>query len=106
MITSEERPCLICKRLSKYIEVCSEVHFCSDECVKVFYKQVSKFEKLGLDFENEINKLSSTYHIPKEYVCCYLSNFDDDYICHKHNGECKNINKCREISKEENIQKL
>ena len=106
MITSGEKPCLICKRLSKYIEVCSEAHFCSDECVKVFYKQVSKFKKLGLDFEDEINKLSSTYYISKEYVGCYLSNFEDDYICHKHNGGCKNITKCREIFEKDGAQRL
>lgn len=106
MITSEEKPCLICKRLSKYIEVCSEAYFCSDECIKAFYKQVSKFEKLGLDFEDEINKLSSTYHISKEYVSCYLSNFEDDYICHKHNGGCKNIIQCREIYEKESTQRL
>lgn len=103
MIGTEECRCLTCGTPTKYIEVCSEAHFCSDECVKAFYKQVSKFEKLGLDFEDDINKLSSTYRISKEYVGCYLSNFEDDYICHKYNGGCENIDKCREIFEKEGI---
>lgn len=102
MITAEEKPCLICKSPTKYIEVCSEAHLCSDECVKTFYKQVSKFEKLGLDFEGEIDKISSKYHISNCHVGCFLSNYEDGYICHKHNGGCKNIDICRKINEEMN----
>ncbi len=38
MIGSEEVGCLTCRTPTKYIEVCSEAHFCSDECVHEFYK--------------------------------------------------------------------
>lgn len=47
MISNEEKSCLVCGSLSKYIEVCSEAHFCSDECVEEFYKQVAEFESTG-----------------------------------------------------------
>lgn len=46
MIGTEEKGCLVCGSPTKYIEVCSEAHFCSDECVKKFNKQVSAFEKM------------------------------------------------------------
>lgn len=31
----------------------------------------------------------------------FLSNYGNNYICHKHNGGCSNVNKCKEISKKE-----
>lgn len=41
MMGSEEKHCLICGRPTRFIEVCSEAYFCSDECVREFDKQVS-----------------------------------------------------------------
>ncbi len=38
MQVSKEHPCMICGRPTKFIEVCSEGYFCSDECVKAFDK--------------------------------------------------------------------
>lgn len=39
------KPCLICKELTPYIEVFSESHFCSEECVDKFYEQVTLLEE-------------------------------------------------------------
>lgn len=106
MIGTEECRCLACGTPTKYIEVCSEAHFCSDECVDKFYKQVSEFESIETNFEERLNRISTTYHITHDHAGCQLSNFEDDYICYKHNGGCKNIDKCREIFKKESIQRL
>lgn len=106
MIGTEEKGCLVCGTSTKYIEVCSEAHFCSDECVNKFYKQVDNFESIGTGFEKKLNRISTTYQIANDHAGCWLSNFEDDYICHKHNGKCKNITKCREIYKREVTQKL
>lgn len=106
MIGTEECGCLTCGIPTKYIEVCSESHFCSDECVNKFYKQVDEFESIGTDFEEKLNRISTTYQITNDHAGCLLSNFEDDYICHKHNGDCKNIDKCREIFEKESIQRL
>lgn len=106
MIGTEECGCLTCGIPTKYIEVCSEAHFCSDECVDKFYEQVGKFESIGMDFEERLNKISKTYQITNDHTGCWLSNFEDDYICHKHNGGCKNINKCREFFEKESTQRL
>lgn len=38
MLGKNEHPCMICKSPTKFIEVCSEGYFCSDECVRVFDK--------------------------------------------------------------------
>lgn len=105
MIGTEECKCLTCGTPTKYIEVCSEAHFCSDECIDKFYKQVEEFEGVGTDFEEKLNGISTTYHITNDHAGCWLSNFEDDYICHKHNGECENIDKCREIFLKRRVHK-
>lgn len=30
----KERPCIICGRMTRYIEINYEAHFCSEECLK------------------------------------------------------------------------
>lgn len=30
-------PCCVCGETTEYIEICSEAHFCSEECVDEFY---------------------------------------------------------------------
>lgn len=106
MIGTKEKRCMVCGSPTKYIEVCSEAHFCSDECVDEFYKQVSEFESVETDFEERLNRISATYQITNDHAGCWLSNFEDDYICHKHNGGCKNIAKCREIFEKESTLRL
>lgn len=106
MVGTEECRCIVCGTPTRYIEVCSEAHFCSDECVDKFYQQVDEFESIGTDFEEKLNRISTTYQITNDHAGCWLSNFEDDYICHKHNGGCKNIDKCREIFKKESINKI
>lgn len=39
---SKEVGCLTCGEPTKYIEVCSEAHFCSTECVDKFYEEYSR----------------------------------------------------------------
>lgn len=39
---SKKAGCLICGEPTEYIEVCSESHFCSTECVDRFYKEYFK----------------------------------------------------------------
>lgn len=53
-----------------------------------------------MEFLKQIQIITYVYDIPDEQAVCYLSNYEDGYICHKHNGGCKNINKCKEISDE------
>lgn len=40
---SKRVPCLTCSEPTEYVEVCSEAHFCSDECVDAFYKSYFKY---------------------------------------------------------------
>ena len=52
MLGKDESICFICGSPTKFIEVCSEGHFCSDECVDKFYKQyqetLAKMEDIPL----------------------------------------------------------
>lgn len=105
MIGTEEKPCLTCGCPTKYIDLCSESHFCSDECVKEFDKYVAVVTENGRDFEEKVNEISIEHKVTDEHAGCYLSNFVDDY-CHKCIGGCKNINKCREIFDKEKNRKV
>ena len=32
-------PCCVCGQPTEYIEICSEAHFCSEECLNAFYDE-------------------------------------------------------------------
>ena len=53
------------------------------------------------EFENEQKRLSSTHNISRLHAECYMCNFEDEYICVKHNGDCKHIDICRSIYEKE-----
>lgn len=44
--------------------------------------------------------LSEKYNIHGAHACCYMCNFENDYICHKFNGGCERIDVCRKIREE------
>jgi hypothetical protein len=48
-------------------------------------------------FEDRANEISLMYEISFTHAGCYICNFEDDYMCHKFNGGCKNIELCRKI---------
>jgi hypothetical protein len=37
------KPCLLCGEPTEFIEVCSEAHFCSEECENEFYKSMEGY---------------------------------------------------------------
>lgn len=39
LVGDMESPCIMCGLLTRYVEICSEAHFCSDECVKEWYRK-------------------------------------------------------------------
>lgn len=45
--------------------------------------------------------LSERYGIHGAHACCYMCNFENDYICHTFNGGCDQIETCRRIRSEE-----
>lgn len=59
-----------------------------------------------MDFLKQIQKITYVNHISNEQAACYLSNYEDGYICHKHNGGCKNIDICRKIYEDERKNKI
>lgn len=44
--------------------------------------------------------LSEKYGIHGAHACCYMCNFENDYICHRFNGGCERIDVCRKIREE------
>lgn len=59
-----------------------------------------------MDFLKQIQIISYVHKITNEQAACYLSNYEDEYICHKHNGGCKNIDMCKKISNREKTTKI
>lgn len=41
-IEGKEQRCIVCGAPTPYIEICSESHFCSTECVNAFYDKMFK----------------------------------------------------------------
>lgn len=44
MVGNGDKPCLTCGELTEYVEIFTEAHFCSEGCVNIFYKKLSKME--------------------------------------------------------------
>lgn len=44
LLCGNVRPCLICKRQTRFVEIFSEAHFCSEECLNEFYNELSRKE--------------------------------------------------------------
>lgn len=59
-----------------------------------------------MDFLKQVQRITYVHKINNEQAACYLSNYEDKYICHKYNGGCKNIDKCKGIFKEERKTKI
>lgn len=47
--------------------------------------------------------LTDVHGIHGEHASCYLCNFENDYICHKYNGGCDQIEVCRKICEQEGV---
>ncbi len=43
MLGKKECGCLMCQTPTKFIEICSEAHFCSDECVQAFNEMYMRY---------------------------------------------------------------
>ena len=59
-----------------------------------------------MDFLKQIQRITHVYDISNEQAACYLSNYEDGYICHKHNNDCKDIDICRKITKDKRRTKI
>lgn len=46
-----EKPCLECREPTHFVEICSEGHFCSDECLNKFYDWLNARQ---MEVEDEI----------------------------------------------------
>lgn len=54
-------------------------------------------------FEIEQNRLIATYEITSVHACCYMCNYEDDFICHQHNNGCDSVEECRRIYEKEKL---
>lgn len=52
-------------------------------------------------YTKEHKYLMDKYKLHGAHACCYMCNFENDYICHTYNGGCDRIDVCRKIREEE-----
>lgn len=77
MVGSTEWGCMTCGRPTKYIEICSEGHFCSDECVDKFYSQQDRlFEQ-----DDELWELLEKHKGHNVSIVSYGDPDDPDDVC-------------------------
>ena len=56
------------------------------------------------DYRNNHRYLTEKYGIHGAQACCYMCNFENDYICHQYNGGCKRLDVCRKIRETEELK--
>lgn len=45
LVCEQTRPCIMCGEPTEFVEICSEGHFCSDECMDEFYERMAENEE-------------------------------------------------------------
>ena len=70
-------------------------------CLSHFITSLRKVPSHPDDYIKQHRYLSEKYNIHGAHACCYLHNFENDYICHTFNGGCDRIEACRRIRSEE-----
>lgn len=48
-------------------------------------------------FNADLKEIIDICLVTEGHAACYLCNFEDEYICHTHNGGCEKIELCRGI---------
>ena len=51
------------------------------------------------EFDAKVKKIIDTCSVAELHAACYLCNFEDEYICHIHDGGCNCMETCRNINK-------
>lgn len=66
-------------------------------CLSHFVTSMRKCPSYPDDYHKRHRYLSEKYGIHGAHACCYMCNFENDYICHTFNGGCDQIDVCRKI---------
>ena len=53
------------------------------------------------EYRKEHQHLMDKYDIHGAHACCYMCNFENDYICHQYNGGCSKLDICKRIREQE-----
>lgn len=69
-------------------------------CLSHFVTSLRKYPGDPDNYLKQHNYLSKKYNIHGAHACCYMCNFENDYICHTFNGGCDRIDICRKIREE------
>lgn len=105
MITTTDR--YFSEHINRYIEIASkgeEVEIVLNNGKSLILKSVCEqadipkpIQNIEAKFLDQADKLVEQFNISRDTACCFICNFEDDYICKQFNGGCKNRKLCREI---------
>ena len=62
-----------------------------------FINGLNEYHGTADEYIEKHRYLTDKYNIHGAQACCYMCNFENDYICHQYNGGCKRIDVCRKI---------
>ena len=71
-------------------------------CLSHFVTSLREYPGDHEEYSKQHRYLSEKYGIHGAHACCYMCNFENDYICHVFNGGCEQIDVCRKIREGEN----
>ena len=69
-------------------------------CLSHFVTSLREYPGDPDNYIKQHRYLSEKYDIHGAHACCYMCNFENDYICHTFNGGCDRIDICRKIREE------
>lgn len=95
----------ICSNCGFQQSISDKLKYCP-ECGAEMYDAkdldiILKTEASNLKFLEETEELVKKYNISRDTAHCYICNFEDDYICHRLNRGCNNVELCRQINKKQ-----
>ena len=70
-----------------------------------FINGLREYDGSSEDYIEEHKYLTSKYNIHGAQACCYLCNFENDYICHQYNDGCSSFEVCKYIRDNERLNK-
>lgn len=73
----------------------------SERDMNHFITRLHEYPGTPEEYSEQHRYLMDKYKIRGMHACCYMCNFDNEYVCHQYNGGCHWIGVCRNIQEQE-----
>lgn len=96
MVGDNKCGCLICGTPTEYIEVCSEAHFCSEECVNQFYNQLNELDKKREEAITSVEDLEAEDMFLMQVQQCFIEDEHNKKLGYRGEAITKENVRCKE----------